>query len=386
MALEGSIEEFGLPEIFQMILLQKKEGVLKLTHEKTTLSIEFSQGQIISAGDEEQEARLADNLIKAEKINGDQLKALLRTQKRDNQSFAQALVQSGHFTAEEVRKINRTLTEETVFSLFEWKTGSYKFEAKDVSYDSELVEPLNTDSILMEGATRTDEWPLLKKRVPSTEMVFEALPKEPPPAPADNGSEKREEDSFESMGDPSEPEEEPEEEEEGAWLLPWIDGNRTVQEIIDHAQMGTFPVYKALSELISQGRIKAKEESLKNQRKKSHYTFKELSRQQQVIRIAVNSIAIAALAVISVVVSRSVYLTLSSAIQPISQMRTLRTGIERDSLLFALDLYYLRHGRYPNSLQNLKEEGLLNSRRERQIDLTKWKYELSGNTFNLSSL
>jgi hypothetical protein len=381
MALEGSIEEFGLPEIFQMILLQKKEGVLKLTHDKTTLFVEFSQGQIISAGDGEQDARLADNLIRAEKINGDQLKALLRAQKRDNQALAQALVQSEHLTAEEVKKINRTLTEETVFSLFEWKTGIYKFEAKEISYDSQLVEPLNTDSILMEGATRTDEWPLLKKRVPSTEMVFEVLPKEPPPAPADSESEKKEEDSFESMGDLSEPEE-----EEGAWLLSWIDGTRTVQEIIDHAQMGTFPVYKALSELISQGRIKAKEESLKNQRKKSHYTFKELSRQQQVIRVVVNSIAIAALAIISVVVAKSVYLTLSNAVQPISEMKTLRAGIERDNLLFALDLYYLRYGRYPDSLQHLKEEGLLTGRREQQIDLTKWKYELSGNTFNLSSL
>lgn len=382
MALEGSIEEFGLPEIFQMILLQKKEGILKLTHEKTTLFIEFSQGQIISAGDGEGDARLADNLIKAEKINGDQLKALLRAQKRDNQPFAQALVQSGHLAAEEIKKINRILAEETVFSLFEWKTGSYKFEAKDVSYDSQLVDPLNTDSILMEGATRTDEWPLLKKRVPSTEMVFEVLPKEPPPDPVAEETEKKEDDSFESMGDLSaEPEE-----EEGAWLLPWIDGKKTVQEIVDHAQMGTFPVYKALSELLSQGRIKAQEESLKHQRKKSHYTFKELSRQQQVIRIAINGLTIGLLAIISVFVSRSVYLTLSSAVQPVLEMRTLRTGIERDSLLFALDLYYLRYGWYPDSLQQLASEGLLNGRREKRIDLTKWKYELNGNTFNLSSL
>jgi len=381
MALEGSIEEFGLPEIFQMIFLQKKEGVLKLTREKTTLFIAFSQGQVVSAGDGEEDARLADTLIKAEKITGDQLRALLKSQKRDKQPLVRGLVESGYLTAEEIKKLNRVLTEETVFSLFEWKSGTYKFDAKKISYDSQFVEPLSTESILMEGATRTDEWPLLKKRVPSVEMVFEVLPKEPPPARAAEEPEEKDNDSFESMADLSEPEE-----EEGAWLLPWIDGTRTVQEIVDHAQMGTFPVYKALSELISQGRIKAKEESRKNQRKKSHYTFKDLSRQQQVIRIAVNSIAIAALAVSAVVASRSVYLTLSNAVQPISELRTLRAGIERDTLLFALDLYYLRYGRYPETLQQLKDEGLLNSRREQRIDLTKWKYKVVENTFSLSSL
>ncbi|WDT75853.1 MAG: DUF4388 domain-containing protein [Candidatus Manganitrophus sp.] len=381
MALEGSIEEFGLPEIFQMILLQKKEGVLRLTREKTTLFIEFNQGQIISAGDGEGDARLADNLIKAEKISSDQLKALLRAQKRDNQPLARALVQAGHLPADAVKKLNRILTEETVFSLFEWKSGTYKFEAKETSYDSQLIEPLSTDSILMEGATRTDEWPLLKKRVPSTEMIFEVLPKEPPPAPADEESEKKEEDSFESMANLSEPEE-----EEGAWLLPWIDGKRTVQEIVDHAQRGTFPVFKALSELISQGRIKAKEESLKSQRKKSGFTFKELSRQQQIIRIIFNSITVAAMVIFSIVAFKSVYVTLSNAIQPILEMKTLRAGIERDNLLFALDLYYLRYGRYPDALQQLSAEGLLNSKRERRIDLSKWKYELTGNTFRLSSL
>lgn len=382
MALEGSIEEFGLPEIFQMILLQKKEGVLRLTREKTTLFIAFNQGQIISAGDGEEDARLADNLIKAEKISGNQLKALLKAQKNNHQSFASALAESGHLTADEIKKLNRTLTEESVFALFEWKSGTYKFEAKETPYDSQLVEPLSTEFILMEGVRRTDEWPLLKKRVPSTELVFELTPRDPAPAPSGEEPEKQEEDSFGSMGDLSEPEG-----EEGAWLLPWIDGERTVQEIIDHAQMGVFPVYKALSELLSQSRIKANEESLKNQRKKSHFTsFKAFSRQQQIIRIAFNTLTIVALTIILMYVSKSAYSSLSNAVRPVSEMKVFQAGMERDSLFFALDLYYLRHGKYPDALQQLAAEGFLNSKKERRIDLTKWKYKPTGNTFKLSPL
>ena len=381
MALEGSIEEFGLPEIFQMIVLQKKEGILKLTREKTTLLVEFKQGQIISAGDGDGDARLADSLVKAEKINTDQLKTVLKTRQNANQSLAKSLVQSGHLSAEEIKKLNRTFTEESVFSLFEWKSGSYKFEPKDTTYDPDLVEPLSTEFILMEGVRRTDEWPFIKKKIPSTDMVFEVIQKDPAPAPSDEKSEEAtEEDSFGSMGDLSEPEG-----EEGAWLIPWIDGKRTVQEIIDHAQMGTFPVYKALSDLLSQGKIKAIGDALSGQGKKSQFvSFKELSRQQQIARIALNTITIIALGAVSIYIAQSVYSAVSKAIQPIWEAQTLRAGMDRDRLLFALDLYYLKYGRYPDALQQLASEGFLRSGRERQIDLKKWKYTSNEKTFTLT--
>jgi len=380
MALEGSIEEFGLPEIFQMIFLQKKEGILKLTRDKTTLLVEFKQGQIISAGDGDPDARLADSLVRAERINTDQLKAALKAQKNGHPSLATALVQSGQFTAAEIKKLNRTFTEESVFALFEWKSGSYKFEPKETSYDHELIEPLSTEFILMEGVRRTDEWPLLKKRIPSTDMVFEVVSQDPALTDTVEETEKKDEDSFESMGDSSEPEE-----KEGAWLLPWINGKRTVQEIIDHAQMGTFPVYKALSDLLSQGKIKAMGDALRGQEQKSRsVSFKELSRQQQITRIIFNSITITGLAVISIYISQSVYSAVSQAVQPILEVRALKSDLERDQLLFALDLFYLRYGRYPDTLQQLGAEGLLKSGREQQIDLKKWKYTSNQTNFTLT--
>lgn len=380
MALEGSIEEFGLPEIFQMILLQKKEGVLTLTREKTTFLVHFKDGLIISAGDGEGDARLADSLVKAEKINTDQLKTALKSQKNGNRSLATALVQSGHLTSEEIKKLNRTFTEESVFALFEWKSGSYKFEPKETSFDPEFVEPLSTEFILMEGVRRTDEWPLLKKRISSSDLIFEVVQQDPPPEAALEESEKKDDDSFESMGDLSEPEE-----EEGAWLLPWIDGKRTVQEIIDHAQMGVFPVYKALSDLLSQGKIKAMGDALRGQERKSQFvSFKQLSRQQQVARILFNSIAITTLGIVSFYISQSVYASISNAVQPIREVKSLQAGIERDYLLFALDLYYLKHGRYPSSLDQLDSEGFLKSGREKSVDLKRWKYIPNETTFSLT--
>ena len=39
MALEGTIKDFGLPDIFQLIGLQRKTGLLTLTNEKDEESV-----------------------------------------------------------------------------------------------------------------------------------------------------------------------------------------------------------------------------------------------------------------------------------------------------------------------------------------------------------
>lgn len=381
MALEGSIEEFGLPEIFQMIVLQKKEGILFLSREKTTLSIEFSQGQIVAARNGDDDARLADTLVRAEKIGPEQLKTVLKEQKKSKRPFIQILSEIGKIPPEELKKLNRTLMEEAVFGLFEWKSGSYKFEADKTAFDPQFVEPLGTEFVLMEGVRRLDEWPLLKKKISSREMVFEIVEAEPAEAPAAEAVEEKGDDSFESMGDLSA---DPEEESEGAWLLPWIDGRRTVQEIIDHAQTGAFPVYKGLCDLLAEGKVRLKETNRKDPAKKGGtVTFQELSRRQQIVRVLSNTVAAAALIAVSVFLTSAVYLSVSNAIRPLAEVRSLRAGIERDNLLFALDLYYLKHHRYPDSLQQLASESFLKSDREKKIDLTAWKYTSTGSSFKL---
>ena len=63
MALEGSIEEFGLTEIFQLIFIQKKEGILTLTREKAVVCVHFKEGRIIRAGDENEDETFGNALI-----------------------------------------------------------------------------------------------------------------------------------------------------------------------------------------------------------------------------------------------------------------------------------------------------------------------------------
>ena len=49
MALEGRIKDFGLADIFQLIQLQKKTGVLTVKNDQQKAAILFEGGMIVGA-------------------------------------------------------------------------------------------------------------------------------------------------------------------------------------------------------------------------------------------------------------------------------------------------------------------------------------------------
>ena len=49
MALEGTIKDFGLPDIFQLIGLQRKTGILTLTSDTENITVTFENGMVVMA-------------------------------------------------------------------------------------------------------------------------------------------------------------------------------------------------------------------------------------------------------------------------------------------------------------------------------------------------
>ena len=86
-------------------------------------------------------------------------------------------------TKEQLREMTALQTTQTLYKLFHWKTGTYAFEPRDVTFDRETVSPLRCESVLMEGYRIIDEWPIVRRKITSSAMTFERL-KELDPAAA----------------------------------------------------------------------------------------------------------------------------------------------------------------------------------------------------------
>jgi hypothetical protein len=177
MALEGTIKDFGLPDIFQLIGLQRKTGILTLTNEKDneTVTVTFENGMVVMADSTARrlEDRLGNVLVKQGKISRGRLDEALGVQKQTLQRLGHILATSSAITPKDLKDALQVQVSQIVFRVFRWRDGNYQFSPADsVDYDRENFNPMSADFILMEGIRMVDEWPIIEKKIPSFDIVF----------------------------------------------------------------------------------------------------------------------------------------------------------------------------------------------------------------------
>ena len=175
MALEGTIKDFGLPDIFQLIGLQRKTGLLTLTNEKESVTVAFENGMVVMADSSSKrlEDRLGSVLVKQGKLSKDRLEEALQVQKQTLQRLGHVLATNSYITTKDLKDALQVQVSHIVFKVFRWRDGNYNFAPTDnVDYDRENFNPMSADFILLEGIRMVDEWPIIEKKIPSMDIVF----------------------------------------------------------------------------------------------------------------------------------------------------------------------------------------------------------------------
>lgn len=252
MALKGTLKDFGIADILQLIGQQQKTGALVLTQKQDTVAVTFRDGNILRAETTSRNRKdlIGSMLVSASLVTEQQLEFALETQKRTLQRLGDVLVSQGVLTEHKFKSMVQLQTSETLFKLFAWKAGTYEFEQKDVETENTLT-PLRAESVLMEGFRRVDEWPVVRKRITSLQMSFEKLKELPP--------EELKKDDFDAALDDAFAEEKKSvnkgefksvgENERICYNL--IVAGRTVQRIIELSALGEFETAKALCNLVN---------------------------------------------------------------------------------------------------------------------------------------
>jgi hypothetical protein len=175
MALEGTLRDFSLADIFQLIGLQRKTGVLTLRSKDDTVTVTFLDGKVVGADslNRRLENRLGSVLMRTGYLTQDQLNRALEIQKETLQRLGYVLTHYGIISAESLKEAIQLQIMQIVYRLFRWKDGDYHFSQETtIEYDRDNVTPITAESILMEGARMIDEWPIIEKRIRSYDMVF----------------------------------------------------------------------------------------------------------------------------------------------------------------------------------------------------------------------
>jgi hypothetical protein len=173
MAIEGPLRELGIHDVFQLLDLSRKTGTLAVTSElrDNEGTVLFENGRVVAATIKSNPHRIGDLLMRSGKVTeGDIARASAAQQERgDQRRLGEILLEMGAISPKELERQVRLQIEAVVFELLSWREGFFRFE--EGSIGSRAMLQISTESLLMEGARRIDEWSRIADRVPSLEAV-----------------------------------------------------------------------------------------------------------------------------------------------------------------------------------------------------------------------
>ena len=372
MALKGTLRDFGLSDIFQLISHQRKTGILYLEDKGKSVAVTFDEGKVVGAksgsAKTHEKERVGDILVKSGLVDMVRLEECLQEQKRTAKKLGVVLTEKNYLTEELFSAALAFQIKETLYKIFQWGSGTYKFDTTKVSYDRHFISPLPAEFVLMEAARIIDEWPGVQAKISSLEIVFDKV----------SGAEEKivrnsqfsgettvEDDiSFDMLG-----EEEPKSFDSDKTVLSaaqervfdLVNGQFTVSDIVYRSLLGEFEASKTLAELAGFGLIKPVKVPVSTP--KTEEVAEETRRRKGVVTLLSGLL----FAGILIFVLFSAIARSGGKLNLLSQMTsekaiTVRQTIvnaQTQRLMLALETYRLEKGSYPISLEDLVQTGFI---------------------------
>jgi uncharacterized protein DUF4388 len=185
MAIEGPLRELGIHDVFQLLDLSRKTGMLcvssKLREDEGV--VHFDGGRVVHASIRSKSVPIELVLLEAGRITQADLDHA-HTAGHDGageggagRTIVDSLVRVGAITQRELERQLRLQIESVVFELMSWREGFFSFEERsrdDLPHDTRIA--VSTESLLMEGARRIDEWSRIADVVPNLDVIPELAP------------------------------------------------------------------------------------------------------------------------------------------------------------------------------------------------------------------
>jgi hypothetical protein len=358
-ALEGTIKDFGLADILQLIGLQRKTGVLTLEGASGTVTVKFLDGAVVAAdtSDRNLEDLLGSVLVRTGRITEAQLKEALRIQKTTLQRLGYVLVAQRFIADADLDEALHIQVTQIVYRLFRWRAGKYQFAPMEhMEYDSEHFRPVSAETILMEGARMIDEWPILERRIKSPAIVFRKTESGraldvPVTSLIDTDLDIAFVDSPARGTKAAELRISPEERD----VLHMVDGGATVQDIADMSALAEFDLYRTLVELLNRNLIEIVEaQPVTGSAPRSVNRMRVASALLQVVVFA-----LAAAGSLTIRMNPLTPWRLGERSGETELLKTYASRNRLDRVEQALQAYYLDRGSMPESLRALTAAGYL---------------------------
>lgn len=234
MLISGTIREFILADVMQLLAQQKVTGKLILDNGKKEGYVFFKDGSVVSAMYEEESflAKLFYYFTEIRQESRGKVRELFSKYEGKVAELTQYINDKSILTKEELYNYATNLIMDITCSFFFWKGGQYKFEAlRTVDYLIPAGVSIPVENIIMEAMRRVDEWSRMRKNF-NQETIFMHTDKKP------------------DLSNFTNPLEKPE-----LYLYLRTDGTTSVKDLLADTFISEYRTYESINSLLTEGFI-----------------------------------------------------------------------------------------------------------------------------------
>lgn len=228
--LSGSLAAIPLADILMLLNNGGKTGTLRCSCAGTSKMLEWEAGEIVFARSTLQEDRLGAYLLARGKVTQEQLRQATKSA-ASQERMGKTLVRQGVLTPSALWEAVQGQVTEIVYSLFQWKEGTFEFSEGSPPKEKIALE-ISVMNLILEAARRLDEWSLVREKIHSDGVILAAL------KTVEEASQAAKLSDVERN------------------VMALIDGRRTVGEVAELAGTGQFEAWQALYALLSAGLLR----------------------------------------------------------------------------------------------------------------------------------
>lgn len=323
MALSGSLREFSLSEILQLLSSQRKTGSLRLTRGQEARVVYLLEGRIASVRDRglPGDDPLATFLRRVHRLSEEQMRGIGSIHAESGRDLVDLLLNGRYIEREELGMLYERLVLDVLHEVLSWEDGVYSF-ANGTPPESALPVSLSTESMLMEAVRRTDEMRRYQAKLGDLGLVLGL--RELPDPDADLTEEEKE-------------------------LFGLVDGRRTLGELVTEASLTEYEAYEALFRLVEAGWIE-----IQGRRAPEEAPAAEAAPRRSASALQAD-LVLAGVALALVLVFQVASWKTAPVAAPASDDAYVALALS--DVRFALEVYRTEHGRYPARLDELVDSG-----------------------------
>lgn len=226
MKLEGSLDAFSLPDVFQLLISTRKTGGLHVRRADAHGVVYFSSGALCGATSDASRQVLARRLVAACEVSADLLSAAVdRAVAEPGMGAARALAELSGVDSEMLRAATLEQVVDSVFDVFRWPDGDFAFSVDEANPD-DVGLIIEANEVVEQASQRLRHWESIAPHVRDLNNVLALAP-----TITDDAVINKDE-----------------------WtLLSLLDGSRSVAAVVELVGSGEYVVVSKLAELVERG-------------------------------------------------------------------------------------------------------------------------------------